>query len=147
MPNALAEQLAALPMLEFGCDLVEIAHARKLSPVEVTRAYFALGSALHLPWLYEQIEALPVDGRWQALARGALRDELGAQQRALVGQILAGGGRKSAGDKVDAWLQRDDSTLRFTMTMLNDLLNQKTLDYPTVSVAVRRLAQVAAAEA
>ena len=48
---------------------------------------------------------------------------------------------------MDAWLQRDDSTLRFTMTMLNDLLNQKTLDYPTVSVAVRRLAQVAAAEA
>jgi glutamate dehydrogenase len=27
--------------------------------------------------------------------------------------------------------------------MLADLLSQKTLDYPTVSVAVRRLAQIA----
>ncbi|MGQ4659236.1 NAD-glutamate dehydrogenase domain-containing protein [Lysobacter sp. F6437] len=145
MPNALSEQLAALPMLEFACDIVEIGHARKLSPVEVARAYFGLGAALNMPWLYDQIEALPVDGRWQALARGALRDELGAQHRALVGQILATGGKKPAAEKVERWLQRDEPTLRFTLAMLADLLNQKTLDYPTVSVAVRRLAQVAAA--
>ena len=143
LPVGLATQLAALPLLEFGCDIVEIAHARKLSPVEVTKAYFGLGAALHLPWLYDQIEALPVDGRWQALARGSLRDELASQQRALVSQILAEGGRKPAEAKVEAWLQRDDSALRFTQAMLADLLGQKTLDYPTVSVAVRRLAQIA----
>ncbi len=143
MPVPLATQLAALPLLEFACDIVEISHTRKLPPVEVAKAYFSLGAALHLPWLYEQIEALPVDGRWQALARGALRDELGSQQRALVSQILAGGGKKPAEAKVEAWLQRDDSTLRFAQTMLADLLTQKTLDYPTVSVAVRRLAQIA----
>ena len=145
LPASLATQLAALPLLEFGCDIVEIGHARKLPPVEVARAYFALGAALHLPWLYEQVDALPVDGRWQALARGALRDELGTQQRALVSQILAAGGRKPAEEKVAAWLQRDDPALRFTLNMLADLLTQKTLDYPTVSVAVRRLAQIAAA--
>ncbi len=143
LPAPLAPQLAALPLLEFGCDIVEIAHTRKLPPVEVTKAYFGLGAALHLPWLYEQIEALPVDGRWQALARGALRDELANQQRALVSQILADGGKKAADAKVEAWLQGDDSSLRFTQAMLADLLNQKTLDYPTVSVAVRRLAQIA----
>ena len=147
VPAGLAEQLAALPSLEFGCDIVEIAHARKLSPVEVSRAYFSLGAALHMPWLYEQIEDLPVDNRWQALARGALRDELAAQQRTLVGQVLASGGRKPATDRVEAWLQRDEPTLRFTLAMLNDVLTQKSLDYPTVSVAVRRLAQVAAAGA
>jgi glutamate dehydrogenase len=144
MPAALATELAALPLLEFGCDIVEIAHSRKLAPADVAKGYFALGAALHLPWLYEQIEALPVDGRWQALARGALRDELGNQQRALVSQILANGGKKPPEAKVDEWMQRDDSSLRFTQTMLADLLNQKTLDYPTVSVAVRRLAQIAA---
>ncbi|MFX6601461.1 hypothetical protein ABTG86_20410, partial [Acinetobacter baumannii] len=53
-PSALAQQLAALPLLEFGCDIVEIAQARRLSAVEVARAYFALGAALHLPWLYDQ---------------------------------------------------------------------------------------------
>jgi glutamate dehydrogenase len=147
LPPQLAEQLAALPLLEFGCDIVEIALTRKLSPVEVAKAYFGLGAALSLPWLYEQVEQLPVDGRWQALARSALRDELASQARSLVSQILADGGRKPVEQKVDAWLKRDDSSLRFTLAMFADLHNQKALDYPTLSVAVRRLAQVASAAA
>ncbi|HEY5850880.1 MAG TPA: NAD-glutamate dehydrogenase domain-containing protein, partial [Lysobacter sp.] len=147
LPAALAEQLAVLPLLEFGCDIVEISLARKMPAVEVARAYFSLGAALHLPWLYEQVEQLPVDGRWQALARGALRDELATQARTLVSQILADGGKKPAEAKVEAWLKRDDSSLRFTLAMFADLLNQKSLDYPTLSVAVRRLAQVAASGA
>ncbi len=145
LPSALAEQLAALPLLDASMDIVEIAQARKLAAPEVTKAHFALSSALHLSWLYEQIDALPVDSRWQALARGSLRDELGAQQRALVGQILAESGRKPADAKIDAWLARDDSSLRFTLSMLSELASQKSLDYPTVSVAVRRLAQLAGA--
>ncbi|HSM10523.1 MAG TPA: NAD-glutamate dehydrogenase, partial [Lysobacter sp.] len=145
LPQSLATQLAALPLLQFGCDIVEIGKTRKLSPVEVAKGYFHLGAALHLPWLYEQIDALPVDGRWQALARSALRDELGAQQRALVSQVLAVGGKKPVEAKVEAWLQRDNQGLQFTVAMLNELMSQKTLDYPTASVAVRRLAQIAAA--
>ena len=147
VPSALANHLAALPVLEFACDIIEIANTHKVSALEAARAYFDLGTGLKLSWLHEQIDALPVDGRWQALARGALRDELAAQQRALVGQILAGGGKKPAAAKVEAWLQRDDQGLRFTLSMLADLVNQKTLDYPTVSVAVRRMAQMAVAGA
>jgi glutamate dehydrogenase len=144
IPAALAGELAALPLLDSAADIVEIAQARRLAVAEVTRAHFALSGALHLEWLYDQIEALPVESRWQALARGSLRDELGTQQRALVGQILAEGGRKPAEAKVAAWLSRDDSSLRFTLAMLAELVSQKALDYPTVSVAVRRLAQLAA---
>ncbi len=147
VPTALASQLAALPVLEFACDIIEIANARKISALEAARAYFDLGAAFKLPWLHEQIDALPVDGRWQALARGALRDELASQQRALVSQILTGGGKKPPAEKVEAWLARDDQGLRFTLSMLAELVTQKTLDYPTVSVAVRRLAQMAAASA
>jgi glutamate dehydrogenase len=147
LPAKLAEQLAALPLLEFGCDIVEISQARKLSPLEVAKAYFSLGAALSLPWLYEQVEQLSVDGRWQALARSALRDELAAQARTLVSQILSDGGKKPVEAKVEAWLKRDDSALRFTLAMFADLHNQKALDYPTLSVAVRRLAQVASTAA
>lgn len=50
----------------------------------------------------------------------------------------------SAEDKVANWLARDDSSLRFTLAMLIDVAEQKTLDYPTVSVAVQRLGQLAA---
>ena len=146
VPAELAAQLAGLPLLEVGCDIVEVAMARKLKPVEVAQVYFGLGEALQLPWLVEQIDALPVEGRWHAHARGVLRDELRAQQRALVGQVIATGGKLPVGDQVGRWLERDDPALRFTQSMFADLRAQKALDYPTVSVAVRRLGQMAAEE-
>ncbi|MDN5780780.1 MAG: NAD-glutamate dehydrogenase [Luteimonas sp.] len=143
VPGDLALQLAALPYLEPCCDIIELARERKLKPVDVAKVHFRLGDALRLPWLVEQIDQLPVEGRWHAVARGVLRDELGAQQRALVGQVLSTTGTGADG-KVRNWIGRDDAALRFTLTMLGELAAQKTLDYPTASVAVRRLAQLTA---
>lgn len=143
LPAALAGQIAALPYLEPSCDIIEVARARKLKPVDVSKVHYRLGDALSLPWLFEQIDALQVDGRWHAVARGVLRDELAAHQRTLMGQVLSMPGT-NADAKVSHWLQRDGASLRFTLSMLNELAGQKTLDYPTVSVAVQRLGQLAA---
>ncbi|ROU06104.1 NAD-glutamate dehydrogenase [Lysobacter enzymogenes] len=143
VPEALAAQLAALPYLEPSCDIIELARERKLKPVDVAKVHFRLGEALRLPWLQEQIDALAVDGRWHAVARGVLREELATQQRVLVGQVLKVPGA-NAEAKVKQWLSRDDQSLRFTLAMLTELAAQKTLDYPTASVAVQRLSQLAA---
>ncbi|WP_343124237.1 NAD-glutamate dehydrogenase domain-containing protein [Lysobacter sp. yr284] len=143
VPEALAAQLAALPYLEPGCDIIELARERKLKPVDVAKVHFRLGEALRLPWLQEQIDALAVDGRWHAVARGVLREELATQHRVLVGQVLKVPGA-NAEAKVKQWLSRDDQSLRFTLAMLTELAAQKTLDYPTASVAVQRLSQLAA---
>ncbi|MFT4247984.1 MAG: NAD-glutamate dehydrogenase [Pseudomonas sp.] len=143
LPAALAQQLSELQFLEPAFDIIELARTRKLKPVEVSKVHFRLGDALRLPWLFEQIDALEVNGRWHAVARGVLRDELAAHHRALAGQVLSmpGGG---AEEKVAHWISRDDTGLRFTLSMLAELAEQKTLDYPTVSVAVQRLGQLAA---
>ena len=59
-------------------------------PVErVASIFFEIGQALEIDSLRRQIENLPVESRWHAQARGSLRDELAAQHRALVTQILA----------------------------------------------------------
>ena len=142
VPTELGGQLAALPYLEPCPDIIEVARERKLRPIEVAKVHFRLGDALNVPWLLAQIDALPVEGRWHAVARGVLRDELGAQQRALVQQVLSMPGA-TADAKVRHWLERDDASLRFTLAMLSELAAQKTLDYPTASVAVQRLSQLA----
>ncbi|MDZ4048251.1 MAG: hypothetical protein U1E00_07970, partial [Pseudoxanthomonas sp.] len=67
---------------------------------------------------------------------------------ALVAQVLgAAGAGTSPQALVEAWLARDDATLKYTMAMFADMRNLRGLDYPTLSVAVRRLAQVVAAGA
>ncbi|HEY0662624.1 MAG TPA: NAD-glutamate dehydrogenase domain-containing protein [Lysobacter sp.] len=143
VPSELGGQLAALAYLEPCCDIIELARERKLRPVEVAKVHFRLGEALRLPWLTQQIDGLTVEGRWHAVARGVLREELATQQRKLVGQVLSMPGA-NADAKVKHWLERDDSSLRFTLAMINELATQKTLDYPTASVAVQRLSQLAA---
>ena len=142
MSVQLAEDLAELPYLEPVFDIIELAAARKQKPIDVAKVHFRLGEALKLPWLFEQIDALEVQGRWHAVARGVLRNELGAQQILLTAKALSATGR-DADAKVQAWIGRDDAALRFTLAMLDEMSSQKTLDYPTASVAVSRLSQLA----
>ena len=81
--------------------------------------------------------------RWHAHARGTLRDELFSQQQALAAQVLAGGENVDGATLVERWARRDDPALRFTIAMFADMRSQVNMDYPTVSVAVRRLSQLA----
>ncbi|WP_084627992.1 NAD-glutamate dehydrogenase [Silanimonas lenta] len=141
----LAADFAALPFLAYGLDIVEVALARGLPVADVAAVYFTLSDALHTKWLMDQVEQLPVEGRWHAQARGALRDELQSQQSVLVGQVLAGAGKgQGPAEAVEQWLSRDDQTLRYTLAMFADMRNLRGMDYATLLVAVRRLGQIAA---
>jgi glutamate dehydrogenase len=144
LPQGLAQQLATLSMLYSALDVVEVASVHQLPVADVARVFSGLGEALHLQWLLQKIEELPVDGRWHALARGSMRDEMQQQQGALVAQVLRHG-KGDVGKRLSAWLGRDDTALKFALNMFADMRTQLAMDYPTVSVAVRRLAQLAAA--
>jgi len=141
-PPELAAQLAGVPALGSVLDIAVVARQVKAKVVEVAKVHFALGDALHLKWLMEKIEDLAVDTRWHAHARGALRDELSAQRRTLASQVLASRTRGSGGERVAAWLDRDDVALRNALSMFAEMRSQLVIDYPIVSVAVRRLAQL-----
>ena len=141
-PADLADKLAHLPALESGLDIALVASQSKHSVSEVATVYFAVGEALNLKWLMERVEELPVETRWHAHARGALRDELNAQQRSLVSQMFAFDHAGEGAQRVVAWLNRDDPVLKSTLAMLAEMRTQINIDYPIVSVAVRRLAQL-----
>jgi glutamate dehydrogenase len=145
IPESIAARLATVPVLGAALDVVEVAHD-SCRPVErVASIFFEIGQALEIDSLRRQIENLPVESRWHAQARGSLRDELAAQHRALVTQILASA-PPGAPNRVQAWLERDDPSLKFTLGMLAEIRTQ-TVDYPIASVALRRLAQLVQAGA
>jgi glutamate dehydrogenase len=142
LPTDLALRLAKLPELRAMLDMVEVAQQSGQPIAKVANVFFELGHTLDLEWLRGQIEALPVEGHWHAQARGSLLDELNHQHRALATQVLAFNGGSSEVSPVQAWLNRDDPTLKYTRSMLSEILTQNA-DYPIASVAVRRLAQLA----
>ncbi len=144
MSARLAHFLAALPYLNSAMDIIELSLLENQPVMAVAQAHFALSDALHINWLMENVEMLPVTGRWQAQARGVLRDELQAQQRQLVSTVLATATTgKSPADWVSTWLSRDDAALKYTLGMFTDMRSLSEMDFPTLSVAVRRLAQIA----
>jgi glutamate dehydrogenase len=141
---ALAQRLATVPVLMAALDIVDVARESAQPVARVASVFFELGQALDIDGLRQQIEGLPVESRWHAQARGSLRDELSAQQRALATQILAAA--PGVEHPVARWLERDDPALKFTLGMLEEIRTQ-TVDYPIASVALRRFAQLVQAAA
>ncbi len=140
-PTAMAQRIAALPALNSAFDIIDLARGQKVPVADAAAVYFEIGDTLHLKWFQDQVELLPVAGRWHANARGVLRDELNTQRRALAAQLL-NLPKPAQGTRVQNWISGADQTLSYTLAMFNEVRAQKVLDYPTISVAVRRLAQL-----
>ncbi|MCB1640139.1 MAG: NAD-glutamate dehydrogenase, partial [Xanthomonadales bacterium] len=141
--EAFAQIISQLPALVAAFDIIEVAFELDCQVERAAKAYFSIGEQLHLKWLAEQIEKLPVEGRWHAHARGVLRDELYAQHRALTAQALRRCSKPKQ-DPLQAWAEGRESALSYTQTMFGEMHALVSMDYPTVSVGVRRLSQLVA---
>ena len=127
--------------LEPSSDIIELARARKLKPVEVSKVHYRLGEALHLPWLFEQIDgcrSTAAGMRWRAACCATNWPPSSAclPTRCCRCRAPTPTPRSATGSSATML------SLRFTLAMLNELAAQKTLDYPTASVAVQRLSQL-----
>ncbi len=141
----IARRIANIAPLNAALDIVETANAAGVAVPYAARVYFALGDALALDWLRDQIERLAVEGQWQAVARGTLRDNLYSLQRRLVTTVLAVKSRRKADSAhaVQAWLAARKSDVEHLRQTLKDMKTGVAADFPTLSVAlqaVRRLA-------
>jgi glutamate dehydrogenase len=143
VPEPLAARLAALEPLYCALDLVEAAMAARVEIGFAARAYFDIGERIGLTWIKAQIETLPAEGHWQAVARSTLSDNLFALQRKMTGAVLACRGG-TAGARVDRWLSRHAMSVDSLKRIVVDLRTGAAPDFATLSVAlqaVRRLAQ------
>jgi glutamate dehydrogenase len=143
MPDDLAARVASVESLHCSLDLVEVAMASRLDMAFAASAYFDLGERIGLTWIKEQIEGLPADGHWQAVARGTLRDNLYQLQRKITGAVLTCKGRDPA-SRVSHWLDRHSASAESLKRIVIDLRTGTPPDFATLSVAlqaVRRLAQ------
>jgi glutamate dehydrogenase len=143
VPEQLASRIASLEALHCALDLVDVAMASHLGMGYAAKAYFDLGERIGLTWIKEQIESLAVDGHWQAVARGTLRDNLYELQREITRAVLSCKGR-DAGARVSLWIDRHAAPVDALKRIVVDLRTGAAPDFATLSVAlqaVRRLAQ------
>jgi glutamate dehydrogenase len=143
VPDGLATRIASLDALHCALDLAEVAMASRLKISYAAKAYFDIGERIGLTWIKDQIETLPAEGHWQAVARSTLSDNLYELQRKITAAVLSCKGASPAA-RVDQWLQGHAAGIDSLKRIVVDLRTGAAPDFATLSVAlqaVRRLVQ------
>jgi len=146
-PESTALRVASLDALFAALDIVEVAGAARQPVERVAGVYFALATQLGLPELREQINALPADQHWQALARNAMLDDLTGLQCAITGEAINGFDQTVSPGAPDAlvgaWRARNQRAIERTQQLLAELKNAPSMDVSMISVALRELRHLA----
>src|SRR6185437_8396020 len=116
--HELAGRIASLSAHNSALDIVELAGAHAAEVVTTARIYFDLGARIGLDWLQEQVEQLPVEGPWQAVARAGLRDSALRIHRRLTEKILTVELSGTEAARVSAWLETAGPDLAHWQRML-----------------------------
>jgi len=144
VPEPLARLVASLENLFSVLDIVEVAGLHGQPVDTVANVYFHLSSVLGLQWLRDRIGQLPGDGHWPTLARGAMRDDLSAVQRALTADVMArADGAASPEEMLAAWQRDKAGALERAGHLLTEMRNVQTHDLPMLSVVLRELRNLA----
>ena len=138
IPTELAKRVAALPYLFSAFDIAEVASRVHLDATDAACAYFLMGSDLEFDWLREQIEALPADDHWKALARATLREGLYEQQRRLTIDVLGDKSHKTtAMERVAKWVKRREQAIQHFRSMLGEIRSTGQVELASLSVALQ----------
>lgn len=140
VPEPLAAKVGLMSTLFSAMDIADIVHSTEHPVPLVAGAYFKLGARMQLHWFLEQINSLPVDNHWQALARAAFREELDWQQRSITMGMLRNTEQDSdATEILNAWFERNSGYIDRWLQMVNDFRTTKTPEFAKFSVTLREL--------
>ncbi|MGA8203286.1 MAG: NAD-glutamate dehydrogenase [Woeseiaceae bacterium] len=140
----LANRMSALLLTRPALDMADLAFIYEVDVLEVASLYAQTNEKLGLYWLHECAEDLRYSDRWQAIARGKLRDEFFWMRRDLAEQILRSRSRQTVDAAIDKWLaDRSEKVQRFTH-MIEEMKLRRDIDFATLSVAARELRELIA---
>ena len=135
----LAGQIASADTGGAIMDVVSLAIDHGRDVAEVAQLFYQLGDELGVPWLQDSIHQLPVNGRWQALARTSLRGDSYRIHQQIVAQVL-----DIAGDTpLQDWRAAHERTVAFITARLAELQTIEQPGHEHLTVAVRDLARLA----
>ncbi|WP_028294353.1 NAD-glutamate dehydrogenase [Oceanobacter kriegii] len=146
VPEQLAAYTAGAVNLYSTLGIIEAATETGRPVSEVSAAYFEVGEQLSLSWMGQQINTLPTNSHWEALARESLRDDLDWQQRALTISVL---GQQTEGEdtaeSVARWQTDQQHMVERWTSMLGELKSADNVEFAMVAVALRELLDLAQA--
>ncbi|WP_120004458.1 NAD-glutamate dehydrogenase [Nesterenkonia muleiensis] len=114
-------------------DIAEIARTHGLDSRSVAEVYYAVYAEFDADSLLNHITNLPRKDKWQALARGAQRDELYFALREITESILTTTEHQQAGQRLESWKQAKSSALQRAGRLTEELRGR---EYSMASITV-----------
>jgi glutamate dehydrogenase len=142
VPEKLARKMAALLLTRGGLDIADLANLHKKDDVEIATMYADLSDRLGFIWLNRCVENLEVEGRWQAIARSNLRDELYRIRREIVIDIVSGRSRGTPLEIFERWLLKKSLAVRKFDAILAEMRLKNDIDFATLTVAAQELRRI-----
>jgi len=143
VPESLASVIAGTRCLYTVLNIIEVAAETDVPVEQVGRVMFEVGERLDLHWLIGSLNELERDNHWQALAKESFRDDIDAQQRAILTLILKQGSRQGEIETLlQDWWQQYRQPLHRWQTIVSDLKAAERRDYAMFTVAISELAEL-----
>ncbi len=140
IPEGLARQAASLLDVFSMFDIVEIAEATGVPAEDVLRVYYHASERFGIDDMLFRVSQLPRDDRWDALARGALRDDLYAVLDGITRNVLAtSSGTADAKSRFNQWAKANADALDRARSGLQAILRLESPNVAALSVALRTL--------
>ncbi|MDJ0699039.1 MAG: NAD-glutamate dehydrogenase [Woeseiaceae bacterium] len=139
VPDKLATRMSLLLLTRAALDISDLAVTHKREPIETARLYSAFNDNLGIYWLHLCAEDLKVSGRWQAIARSNLREDVYRIRRELAAQLLKRRGKQDLKTAVERWLQRRSEPVERYKLMVEEMRLRGAVDFATLSVAAQEL--------
>lgn len=155
LPEALARNIALMPVLSSACDIIRIAGVEKADLPLIAKIYFQVGAHFHLDWMRTQASYIPANDHWSIEAIDGLVDNLFAAQAGLTLRILkdmAGDitvkktGKGAAESSIVAtWTDSHGQHARMLEPLFTDLRKASNIDLPMLMIADQKLRSIYAA--
>ncbi|KGN40407.1 NAD-glutamate dehydrogenase [Knoellia aerolata] len=150
VPEDLAARAATLLDSYSLLDVVEIASDLDRTPGDVAEVYFKMSERFGIDGMLNRVAQLARDDRWDALARGALRDDLYAVLEAYTRNAfeaeaevdLDGDGVVSADERIESWCRSNKDGVARAESQLTGILGLEKPTIAALSVALRSLRSV-----
>jgi glutamate dehydrogenase len=145
VPPEMATRAASLLDQYSLLDIVDIAADTSNEPTAIAPLYYFVSESFGIDTMLTKVTKLPREDRWDALARGALRDDLYAVLESMTRAVLDASGGVADVEPAQAfevWAGANVDVIQRARTSLGGILRLETPTIAALSVALRTLRSV-----
>lgn len=145
VPEDLACSIAGSNYMFSALSIIEGAEQTRRPVEDVAATYYQVGCSLDLEWFLEQLNGMPVENHWQALARETYRDDLDWQQRTLTVSIIDTMPEGDLHARMEKWTEESEPMISRWRKTVEELREGEICDFAVFAVALRELLDLAQA--